>query len=57
MKGKFYFDHYGDDKFKPTQDLKYFEEKEMNDGIYSGFMKPDSKLEFIRFGPGTLVQK
>lgn len=57
MKGKFYFDHYGDDKFKPTQDLKYFEKKEMNDGIYSGFMKPDSKLEFIRFGPGTLVQK
>ena len=29
----------------------------MNDGYYSGFMKPDSKLEYIRFGPGTLVQK
>ena len=29
----------------------------MPDGIYSGYMKTDSRLGEIRHGPGTLVEK
>lgn len=53
--GPFYYDRYH--KFEPTPELVYVEKREMPDGIYSGYMKNDSRLGDIRHGPGTLVHK